>query len=124
MSIVGPLTSLVLAGIFWGCVQLIENQQSTLTAILTYLALINTMLAAFNLLPGYPLDGGRVLRSIVWGLTGNVIKATNIAATAGRIIGWSLIAFGLFQLLAGNLIGGIWIVVGLFTKVSYRILPG
>jgi Zn-dependent protease/CBS domain-containing protein len=119
MSIVGPLASLALAGIFWGLVQLVGNQQSPLAATLTYLALINAILAGFNLLPGFPLDGGRVLRSILWDRTGNLVKATNIAATVGRFMGWGLIAFGLFQIFAGNFIGGIWFAfIGWFLSSS------
>jgi Zn-dependent protease/CBS domain-containing protein len=119
MSIVGPLASLALAGIFWGLVQLVGNQQSPLAATLTYLALINAILAGFNLLPGFPLDGGRVLRSIIWDRTGSLVKATNIAATVGRFMGWGLIAFGLFQIFAGNFIGGIWFAfIGWFLSSS------
>ncbi len=109
MAIVGPLASLVLAVIFWGLRQAVGQQVSPLAAILSYLALVNALLAAFNLIPGFPLDGGRVLRSIIWGATGNLTKATNIAATVGRVFGWALIAFGMFQLVTGNFLGGIWI---------------
>lgn len=109
MSIVGPLTSLALAGIFWGLAQLVQSQQSPLAAMLTYLALINAILAAFNLLPGFPLDGGRVLRSILWATTGSLVRATNISATVGRFFGWGIVAFGFFQLFAGNFLGGIWL---------------
>lgn len=111
MSIVGPLASLILAGIFWGLVQLVGDEQSPLAAILAYLALINIVLAAFNLIPGFPLDGGRVLRSILWGATGDLARATNIAATIGRIFGWALIAFGLYQMFSGNILGGIWFAI-------------
>lgn len=109
MSIVGPLTSLVLGGIFWGLLHVVQNQHSPLAATLSYLALINVILAAFNLIPGFPLDGGRVLRSIIWGYTGSLDKATNRAATVGRFFGWAFIAYGLFELLTGNFLGGIWI---------------
>ncbi len=102
MAIVGPLTSLALAGLFWGLLQIVQNSDSQLAAILLYLALINALLAAFNLLPGFPLDGGRILRSILWSTTGNLTKATNIAATVGRLLGWALIAFGVFQLFGGK----------------------
>ncbi|HEU66011.1 MAG TPA: site-2 protease family protein [Chloroflexi bacterium] len=108
MAIVGPLASIALAGICWGLLQLVEDRQSPLAGMLTYLALINAILAAFNLLPGFPLDGGRVLRSIIWEKTGSLVRATNIAATVGRFMGWGFIAFGLFQILAGNL-GGLWL---------------
>lgn len=119
ISIVGPLASLALAGIFWGLVQLVGNQQSPLAATLTYLALINAILAGFNLLPGFPLDGGRVLRSLIWYRTGSLVRATNIAATVGRFMGWGLIAFGLFQIFAGNFIGGIWFAfIGWFLSSS------
>jgi Zn-dependent protease/CBS domain-containing protein len=109
MSVVGPLASLALAGIFWGLRQLVGEQDSPLAAMLSYLALINALLAGFNLIPGFPLDGGRMLRSIIWGTTGNLTKATNIAATVGRFFGWGLIGFGVFQLLSGNFLGGLWI---------------
>lgn len=108
MAIVGPLTSLALAGIFWG-LHLATNQDTPVAATLSYLAFINVLLAVFNLLPAFPLDGGRVLRSIIWGSTGDLVRATNIAATVGRFFGWALIAFGVFQLFTGNLLGGLWI---------------
>ena len=109
MSVVGPLSSLVLAGVFWGLLQAVPDPESPVAAMFAYLALINAILAAFNILPGFPLDGGRVLRSILWGATGNLITATNISATVGQVFGWGLIAFGVFQLLAGNFLGGLWI---------------
>ena len=109
MSIVGPGSSLVLAVIFFGLLQLVGDDQSPLAAILSYLALINALLAAFNLLPGFPLDGGRVLRSIIWGTTGDLVKSTNIAATVGQFFGWGLIFFGVLQIFAGGFIFGIWI---------------
>ncbi len=133
MAIVGPLTSLILAAIFrviflviqpsgnlafWSMLQ-IPPQESTWAATIGYLALINAALGLFNLLPGFPLDGGRVLRSILWATTGSLAKATNIAATTGRFFGWALIAFGLFQLLTGNFLGGLWIAfIGWFLSSS------
>jgi Zn-dependent protease/CBS domain-containing protein len=119
MAIVGPLTSLVLAGIFWGFARLVSDSQSPLAAILEYLALINALLAGFNLLPGFPLDGGRVLRSILWGTTGDLVKATNIVSVIGQLLGWAIIAFGFFELLTGNFIGGIWFAfIGWFLTSS------
>ncbi len=109
MAIVGPMTSLVLAGVFWGLEQLMGQKGSPLSAGLSYLAQINALLAGFNLLPGFPLDGGRVLRSIIWGATGSLTKATNTAATIGQVFGWGFIGLGLFQLLSGDFINGIWI---------------
>ena len=109
IAVMGPLASLALAGIFWGVHQVVGEQDSPLAAMLFYLAFVNALIAGFNLLPGFPLDGGRVLRSIIWGATGNLTKATNIAATVGRLLGWGLIGFGVFQLLSGNFLGGLWI---------------
>jgi Zn-dependent protease/CBS domain-containing protein len=109
MAIVGPLTSLILAGIFWGLLFLLPSRTTPLGAMFYYLALINALLAAFNILPGFPLDGGRVLRSIIWGATKNLSKATNVAATVGYIFGWALVAYGLYSLLTGNFLGGLWI---------------
>ncbi len=109
MAIVGPMASLLLAGVFWGFSLLVPDQQSPLAALLGYLAWLNALLAGFNLLPGFPLDGGRVLRSIIWGSTGNLTRATNIVATIGQLLGWAAIGYGVFQLLSGNLIGGLWI---------------
>lgn len=118
VSIVGPLSSLALAGICWGLLQLVGNRQGMGAGILTYLALVNTVLAVFNLLPGYPLDGGRVLRSIIWQRTGSLMRATNIAATVGRIMGWGLIALGLLQAFSGNW-GGLWLAfIGWFLSSS------
>ncbi len=124
MAIVGPLTSLVLALIFWIMFQAMQPavslasffriggwlpQENIVAASLFYLALINALLAAFNILPGFPLDGGRVLRSILWGTTGNLVRATNIAATVGRLFGWGFIALGVYWFLGGDWLGGLWI---------------
>jgi Zn-dependent protease/CBS domain-containing protein len=122
MAIVGPVTSLVIGLAFWlaywvtqagNVVNLFTfpttGYNNVWAATLYYLAYINVLLAAFNILPGFPLDGGRVLRSIVWGATGNLVRATNVAATVGRIFGWGFIALGVFLLFTGNPIGGIWI---------------
>ena len=108
MSVVGPLSSLVLAGIFW-VFQKAATPGTPLFALLGYLALINLLLAVFNILPGFPLDGGRVLRSIIWGATKSLSKATNVAATTGQVFGWALIAYGVFQILGSNIFGGLWI---------------
>jgi Zn-dependent protease/CBS domain-containing protein len=128
MAIVGPLTSLALAGIFWGIHFLITGEpvlplvSGTITdstfivAIVGYLAFINLGLAAFNLLPGFPLDGGRVLRSIIWKTTGNLVRATNISSVIGRIFGWGFIALGVFWFfIPGYFINAIWIaIIGFF----------
>ena len=104
IAIVGPLTSLVLSGLSWVLYRVLPGQDGPLVAILSYLSLINLMLAGFNLLPGFPLDGGRVLRSILWGTTGSLTKATRIAASVGQAFGWLLIAWGVYQVLGGQLL--------------------
>lgn len=109
IAIVGPITSLVLAGIFWGLLQIAGGGNAPVSAILSYLALINVSLAGFNLLPGFPLDGGRVLRSILWGRTGSLERATRIASFTGQVFGWLLIGYGVFQVLHGNFLSGLWI---------------
>lgn len=109
MALAGPLSSVVLSGIFWLISQSIGTQLTPGKAISSYLAFINLILGIFNLLPGFPLDGGRVFRSIVWRATGNLEKATTIAANAGRVFGWGFMAFGVFQVLMGQFFGGLWI---------------
>jgi len=116
MAIVGPLTSLALAGIFWLLSLLPLGENSFSMAIVGYLAFINLSLAVFNLLPGFPLDGGRVLRSIIWRTTGNLVRATDIASLVGRIFGWGFIAVGVFWFFWNrDFLGAIWIaIIGFF----------
>ncbi len=80
-----------------------------LLGLAKYLAYINLALALFNLLPGFPLDGGRVFRAIVWAITGNMRKATLIAANTGRLFAFLFIFAGVWQMFGGNFTGGLWI---------------
>jgi CBS domain-containing protein len=83
--------------------------------VLGYLGLVNALVLAFNLVPAFPLDGGRVLRSILWASTGNLRRASYWASLAGRGFAWFLIASAMLQLFAGNWQSGIWIgLIGLF----------
>ena len=109
IAVVGPLTSLVLAAVFGGAYLAVSGLDSPITAILAYLALINTMLGLFNLLPGFPLDGGRVLRAIIWGTTRSFYKATRIATGVGQIVAFLFIAWGVWQVLTGDVLSGLWI---------------
>lgn len=109
IAIVGPITSALLAAAFWGLRLGLGDDTTPLWATLTYLALINALLAVFNLLPGFPLDGGRVLRSIIWGSTGSLVRATNVATVIGQVFGWLLIALGVLQVLRGEFLSGLWI---------------
>jgi Zn-dependent protease len=126
MAIVGPLTSLVLGVIFWVMWFFITNtwvlpvfsvnvpavKQTLLLAVIGFLAYTNIALTVFNLLPGFPLDGGRVFRSILWHTTGNLLKATNIAAIVGRIFGWGFMALGVILAIFTKvgLLNGLWFV--------------
>jgi Zn-dependent protease/CBS domain-containing protein len=107
VAIVGPLSSLVLAGIFWLIGQPLPAR-SAASAVAGYLSFVNMLLGVFNLVPGFPLDGGRVLRSLIWGATGSLRQATRIASFVGQAFGWLLIVWGLTRVLSGDLLGGLW----------------
>jgi Zn-dependent protease/CBS domain-containing protein len=109
VAIVGPLTSLGLALLFWLIQRGLGTGETPAEALLQYLAFINFSLGLFNLLPGFPLDGGRVLRAVVWGATGSMTQATRIASFVGQGIGFLMIMVGLFYLLTGQFLSGLWI---------------
>jgi Zn-dependent protease len=108
MAVVGPLVSLVLAGVFAG-LSVAFASVAPLLALTKYLAYINVALGLFNLIPGFPLDGGRVFRAIVWGITSSLHRATMIAGNVGRFIGFMFILFGVYQVFTGNFVNGLWI---------------
>lgn len=108
MAIVGPLTSLVIGAICFLLQVPLRGSNSPLEGILFYLAVTNILLGVFNLIPGFPLDGGRVLRSIVWRLTGNLRLATRVAAMTGQIIAYLLILLGIWIFFVGDILDGIW----------------
>ncbi len=97
IAVVGPLTSLALAALFFLLEPLLVNIMPAL-AVAKYLALINGMLGLFNLIPGFPLDGGRVFRAIVWGVSKNFRQATLIAASTGRFFGFLFIIVGVWEM--------------------------
>lgn len=120
VAIVGPLTSLMLGALFGGLAGIAwayGKENSPAAAILEYLAFINVSVGIFNMLPGFPLDGGRVLRASLWARTGDMLKATRWAAGTGTGISFLLIAVGVLSILAGSFIGGVWfIVIGWFLR--------
>lgn len=120
IAIVGPLTSLVLGGAF-AVVSMAMPPAATgdplglAIAAAEWLAVVNVVLAAFNMLPGVPLDGGRVVRAVLWRWRGDRMEATRLAAGVGQALGYGLVGLGLAELVVGADLGGLWsIVLGIF----------
>lgn len=110
IAVVGPLTSFALAGAFW-VIALVFGDGTIGGFVAGHLGWINLALAVFNLVPGFPLDGGRVLRSLIWQRSGDIVRATRTAARGGQLVGYGLIAIGVLEILfLGALIGGLWLV--------------
>lgn len=110
IAVVGPLSSLALAGLFWLGVLAIPNDTSPLGALLFYLTTVNLMLAIFNILPGFPLDGGRVLRAILWGSTGSMVRGTTVATVVGQVVAFLFIGYGIWQIfIERDFLSGVWI---------------
>ena len=108
IAIAGPAVSLGLALISAGLMYLLRLVSEQFGAVFEYLMIANGLLVVFNLIPGFPLDGGRVFRSIVWGITHSMERATKIATRLGVIIGYLFIAVGIYVVFSGELISGIW----------------
>jgi Zn-dependent protease/CBS domain-containing protein len=129
VAVAGPAASIVIGAVCLGVyvIGTAARWPVEVTGIFGYLAFINAILVAFNLIPAFPLDGGRVLRAALWKWKNNVRWATNIASQVGSGFGIALFILGVVSLLAGNLIGGLWwILIGLFVrsaaKMSYQQL--
>ena len=110
LSAVGPLTSLGLGAAFGALWYFTKGINEQLTAMFFYLGTINVLLAIFNLIPGFPLDGGRVLRSLIWAVTRSLRRATIIAAAVGQAVAYLFILGGLFLVFGGDFISGIWLI--------------
>jgi Zn-dependent protease/CBS domain-containing protein len=108
IAVVGPITSFALAALFWEIEPVASGSQPAM-ALVKYLALLNLVLAIFNLIPGFPLDGGRVFRAIYWQISRNYHRATMAAGVSGRFFGFVLIFWGVWQALFGHIVNGIWI---------------
>ncbi len=116
IAIAGPITSFALA-IFFSLLQPVVSTFAPVLALAKYLAYINGTLGLFNLIPGFPLDGGRVFRAVVWGITKSLNRATLIAANLGRFIAYLFIIFGVWQMFSGNFGNGLWIAfIGWFLE--------
>lgn len=123
MAIAGPLMSLALAGVFW--LGWVGGEAAALplglVGVLHYLFLINLLLGGFNMIPAFPLDGGRALRAALWGWRGDLLWATKIASVTGSLFAFALIGFGLLRALYGDIVGGVWMVlIGLFVRAAAR----
>ncbi|MEJ2513808.1 MAG: site-2 protease family protein [Gammaproteobacteria bacterium] len=123
MAIAGPIASVVLGAVFYGLHQL--GQDAGIgpfwLGITYYLGWINFILAIFNLVPAFPLDGGRMLRAALWRWGKDLRKATRIAAAIGSAFGLALIVLGAVGIIGGNFIGGLWyILIGLFLRGAAR----
>ena len=119
MALAGPVSSLLLSAALFGLSGLLGELggPQTLLAVVWYLASLNAMLGVFNLVPAFPLDGGRMLRAALWGWRQDVAWATRIASAAGDAFGLLLIVLGILEVLRGDLIGGVWqILIGMFLR--------
>jgi CBS domain-containing protein len=119
MAIAGPAVSAVMAGVFWILSRVADAP--SIVVPLQYLAWINLAVLLFNLVPAFPLDGGRVLRSALWGMLGNLRRATYIASLCGQAFAWLLIAVGISNFVAGQIFYGLWLgLIGLFLNGAAR----
>jgi len=119
MAAAGPVASAALALVFTGGFRALAGADGAapVVTVLRYLGMINFMLAGFNLVPAFPLDGGRMLRAALWGWRGDLAWATRFAAGSGQVFGVVLIALGVLGVLRGDLIDGIWaVLIGMFLR--------
>ena len=125
VAVVGPLLSLVLAVIFGAVWFLLGRGDSPVEVVLLLLVWTNLSLGVFNLVPGYPLDGGRLLRAGIWGITGNHRKATRIAAGMGQAVGVAMVIGGVSLAVFSEPVDGVWLgIVGMFLfSMARRSFP-
>lgn len=119
IAAVGPLMSLLIGTVLFGLALISRGAgwHPAVVVVLQYIAVLNFVLAVFNLLPGFPLDGGRLLRAAVWHFTGDATRATRVAAMSGRAMAWILFALGAFEIFGGALLGGVWLIlIGWFIR--------
>jgi len=129
LAVAGPVSSVVLASALLAVSYFVAGGGPTtpVTGVLNYLGYLNFILAAFNLIPAFPLDGGRVLRAILWGSWNDLRRATRVASSVGSVVGAGLMALGALQFFLGRSVGGLWtLIIGMFVrgaaKSSYRQL--
>ena len=123
IAIAGPIMSFALAGLAYLILFVINGNgaSSSVRSILVYLGFINLVLAVFNLVPAFPLDGGRVLRAVLWRMNDDLFRSTRIASTMGTVFGVVLIVSGVLALFTPNMVGGFWqILIGFFIATASR----
>ncbi|MDR5682502.1 MAG: site-2 protease family protein [Armatimonadota bacterium] len=108
VAIAGPVTSVALAGLFWFATPRAEPVPAT--ALMGYLSWVNLLLAGFNMIPAFPLDGGRVLRAILWNFLG-LERATRVTTTLGHATAAAFVVLGVFAIFTGRVINGLWLVL-------------
>jgi len=121
---VGPLASLLIALLFGAVYEIAHRLHlgQIVPTVAEYLGWVNVSLAAFNLLPGFPLDGGRLLRSAVWRFTGNLRRATRVAALGGTMVALALIGLGIWRATQGDWLNAVWLpLIGLFLQYTSRM---
>jgi len=123
LAVAGPISSVVLAAVLLAVSFLLRGggPMTPVTGVLNYLGYLNFVLAAFNLIPAFPLDGGRVLRAILWGTWNDLRRATRAASFVGSTVGAGLMILGAVQFFMGSSIGGLWtLVIGMFVRGAAR----
>src|SRR5437870_4725298 len=126
MGLAGPVTSAIIGAVCLGTASVLgwtpaRDQQTPLAAMLGWLGVINIALAVFNMVPGFPLDGGRVLRAIIWWITGNASRAIRIATGVGQLVAFAFIIVGLFRFFNGAGFAGLWLTfIGWFLLDAAR----
>jgi Zn-dependent protease/predicted transcriptional regulator len=118
IAVVGPLTSFALAAVFGALALLLKGlEPSIIVVVIGYLSWINLALGIFNLIPGFPLDGGRLLRAFLWWKTGSLTRATKVASDFGKGFALAIMILGGLQIFAGALINGLWFIfIGMFLR--------
>jgi Zn-dependent protease/CBS domain-containing protein len=115
IAVVGPVTSFAIAAVLWAINASGLVQPAWAQAVVTYLVLVNVAVGIFNLVPGFPLDGGRLLRAALWKWKGTLGQATYIASRVGVVFAFTLMALGVWQIFGGAVLGGFWLIlIGVF----------
>ena len=109
VAVVGPITSLLIGAVCFLLQLPLRGTNSPLEEILFYLAVTNLLLGVFNLIPAFPLDGGRVLRSIIWKISGSMRQATRVASITGQVIAYLFILLGIWLFFTVSILDGIWL---------------